>query len=125
MPHRLPIVLIALAAIVPAPIHCAEPASDLQEALRQCAIGHALGLAARQPDDSPERVAETALQLCYQENMEAQNAFRAEQMRREPGLGADELVGRWDGQREQFRAALIAAVKDCRAAAPDRRCGPS
>ncbi|MBY8821922.1 hypothetical protein [Sphingomonas colocasiae] len=127
MPSRFPATVVAaLAAIafaVPA-AHSAEPASDLSEALRQCATGHALGLAAKQADDGPDRIAETALQLCYQENMEAQNAFRAEQMRQEPGLGADELVGRWDRRREQLRAALIEAIRACRTGGGGR-CGPS
>ncbi|MGV3479706.1 MAG: hypothetical protein ACO1O3_07140 [Sphingobium sp.] len=128
MPKRFPIALIAAAmliSVVPLPA-CAEPASDLPEALRQCAIGHALGLAAKQVGDSPERIAETALQLCYQENMEAQNAFRAERMRQDPPIDADELVAQWDVRRVALRASLVAAIKACRTASADPgRCAPS
>lgn len=117
MPNPFPAALAALAIVAAAPAaRGAEPAGDIPEALRRCAAGHALGLAERQPDDSPARIAETALQLCYQENLEAQNAFRAEQTRREPALAADELVDRWDARRAGLRAALIEAIKSCRAA---------
>jgi len=110
------------------------PASDLaalSETLSGCATGHALHLAAAKPGDGIERISETALQLCYQENMEAQNAFRAERLRADPSLPADELVAAWDVRRAELRASLVATVTACRAAAAagtaasDARCNPS
>jgi hypothetical protein len=105
------------------------PASEvgaLHEALSRCATGHALDLAVAKPGDGIEQIAETALQLCYQENMEAQNAFRAERIRADPSLPADELVALWDVRRAALRASLVAAVTTCRASiASGGRCPSS
>ncbi len=105
-----------------------NPATEtLSQTFSECAIVHSLDLAAAKPGDGAEQVAETALQLCYQENMEAQNAFRAERIRADPSLPADELVALWDVRRAELRAALIDKVKTCRAtiAAGAGRCGLS
>jgi hypothetical protein len=104
----------------------AAEAEALSKTLSECASGHSLDLAAKQ-GDSAEQVAETALQLCYQENLEAQNAFRAERMRADPSLPADELVALWDVRRAQLRAVLIDTVNACRAtiSAGAGRCGLS
>ncbi len=111
MPHRLVVAVSAIFTLaITATAHCAEPVADVPEALRQCATGHALGLATKQPGDSPDRIAETTLQLCYQENLKAQNAFRAEQMRQSPPVDADELVALWDVRRVAFHASLVAVV---------------
>lgn len=104
----------------------AAEAEALSKTMSECAIGHSLDLATK-PGDGAEQVAETALQLCYQENLEAQNAFRVERMRADPSLPADELVVLWDVRRAELRAALIDNVKTCRAtiAAGAGHCGPS
>jgi hypothetical protein len=120
----------AMMAILIALGGASTPASDasvLSEALSKCAIGNSLDLAAAKPDDGAEQVVETALQLCYQENLEAQNAFRAERMRSDPSLPADALVELWDVRRAGLRAALIDKVKACRStiAAGAGRCEPS
>jgi len=103
-----------------------DEAETLSKTLSECAIGHSRNLAVK-PGDGAERVVETALQLCYQENLEAQNAFRVERMRADPSLPADELVALWDVRRAELRAALIDNVNACRAtiAAGAGRCGPS
>lgn len=106
----------------------AAPAADTSsEALRTCATGHALDLAVVEPDNTAEHVSETALQLCYQENLEAQTEFRAAQLRVDRSIGADELVARWDVHRSELRTSLVAAINSCRAslAAGAARCDPS
>ncbi len=106
----------------------AAPAADTpSEALRTCATGHALDLAVVKPDNTAEHVSETALQLCYQENLEAQTEFRAEQLRLDRSIGADELVAWWDVHRSELRTSLVAAIDNCRASlvAGAARCDPS
>lgn len=116
MRNRIAIAALATFTLATSAVtHSAEPAADLPEILGQCATEHALGLAKKQPSDSPDRIVETPLQLCYQENLEAQNAFRTERMRQNPPVDADELVALWDIRRAALRASLVATVQARRA----------